>query len=226
MNEIYDKINQYVFSTLTGETSLTTGDIVAVFVIALILGLYIFGIYRHQAKSEFYSKDFNVTLPGLTIVTAGIMIAMQANLLVSLGMVGSLSIVRFRTAVKSPIDLLYLFWSIAVGIICGVGLYSLAVLLCLTVTLVLLGMRFIGDINTTNLLVITAKPETEIKKIESVIHQFAKKSKQSSMMLKNEQAEYIYELFSSDMEKLAGQLRKIKGVCSVNVISHIGDRRF
>ena len=222
MKEIYDAISKY----LTGETSLDPSDVVAVFVITLILGLYIFWIYRFQTKSEFYSKDFNVTLPGLAVVTAGIMIAMQANLLVSLGMVGSLSIVRFRTAVKSPMDLLYLFWSISVGIISGVGLYSLAVLLSASVTLILIGFRYVYEVNSASLLVISAAQNIDIEKVEEIINKYSGKSKLSSLIIKNGDAEYIYELQSSDTNELAGKLNGIKGLKSVNVISHVGDRRF
>lgn len=222
MKELIDTINKY----LTGETSLNPSDVVYVFIITLILGLYIFWVYRFQTKSEFYSKDFNVTLPGLAVITAGIMIAMQANLLVSLGMVGSLSIVRFRTAVKNPMDLLYLFWSISVGIISGVGLYSLAVLLSVCVTLILFGFKYVYEINSASLLVISAEKDIDAKEVENIINEFSKKNKLSSLIIKNENAEYIYELQSLDSNTLANKLNGIKGVKSVNVISHVGDRRF
>ena len=120
------------------------------------------------------------------------MIAMQANLLVSLGMVGSLSIVRFRTAVKSPMDLLYLFWSISVGIISGVGLYSLAGLLCVFVTLILLGLRYVYDVNSTTLLVVNASEKVDVQAIESVVKKFSTKNQLSSMVKRNTDAEYIY----------------------------------
>lgn len=223
MKEIVQK---YIYSTLTGETSLNPSDVVIVFIVTLILGAYIFWIYRRQTKSEFYSKDFNITLPALSIVTSGIMIAMQANLLVSLGMVGSLSIVRFRTAVKSPMDLLYLFWSISVGIISGVGLYSLAVVLCLFVTLILLGLKRVYEINSTTLLVINATEKADIEKVESIIQKFSKKKQLSSVIKRNEEAEYIYELTVQNVNELATDLNSVDGIKSVNIISHTGERRF
>lgn len=226
MQEIYNVLKKYLYSTLTGETPLTASDIVAVFVVTLALGLYIFLIYRHQTKSAFYSKDFNMTLPGLSVVTAGIMVAMQANLLVSLGMVGSLSIVRFRTAVKSPIDLLYLFWAISIGIISGVGLYGLAVLVCCCVTCVLIGLKCLDSVSLTNLVIVTATPKADIEKVKDAIKKFSKKSKQASIILKNEQSEYVYEVRSSDLEKMANAISEIKGIVSVNVVSNIADKRF
>ena len=91
-----------------------------------------------------YSKQFNIVLGVLPVVTAGIILAMQSNLVISLGMVGALSIVRFRTAVKEPKDLLFLFWSIGIGIILGARNYELALLISLVVTILLFLLELIG----------------------------------------------------------------------------------
>lgn len=118
-------------------TDITLGRIALVLAVALVLGIYVFMVYRMVINNEFYSKDFNRTLVLMALVTAGIVLAVQSNLVVSLGMVGALSIVRYRTAIKSSMDLFFLFWSISIGIICGAGLYLLAVALCVIVTLAL-----------------------------------------------------------------------------------------
>jgi len=114
-----DVIKNSVYESLGGGTNLSARSILLLIAIAALVGLYIFAVYKLSSKSAFYSKDLNVTMAGMPIIVAAIMIAMQSNLLVSLGMVGALSIVRFRNAVKNPIDLLYLFWSISAGIIVG-----------------------------------------------------------------------------------------------------------
>ena len=90
--------------------------------ITTLLALYIYYIYRLSSRSAFYSRDFNKTLALMPVVTAAIVLAMQSSIVISLGMVGALSIVRFRNAVKDPMDLLFLFWSISVGIVCGARL--------------------------------------------------------------------------------------------------------
>ena len=154
------------------------------------------------------------------------MIAMQANLLVSLGMVGSLSIVRFRTAVKSPMDLLYLFWSISVGIISGVGLYSLSVVLCLFVTLILIGLRHIDEINSTTLLVVDVTEKAKVEDMENAIQKFSTKKTLSSMIKHGENTEYVYELVTQEMNMLISCLNTIEGIKSINVIAHSGERRF
>ncbi|MCR5107748.1 MAG: DUF4956 domain-containing protein, partial [Lachnospiraceae bacterium] len=115
-------------------SDITVTRIALVLIASLLLGLYVFIVYRMAVNNEFYSKDFNRTLVLMAVVTAAIVLAVQSNLVISLGMVGALSIVRYRTAIKSPLDLFFLFWAISIGIICGAGLYILAIALCVIVT--------------------------------------------------------------------------------------------
>lgn len=112
--------------------------IAIVLTVALVLGLYVFLVYRLAVNNEFYSKDFNRSLVLMALATAGIVLAVQSNLVISLGMVGALSIVRYRTAIKSSMDLVFLFWSISIGIICGAGMYFLAMAVCAGMTVAIL----------------------------------------------------------------------------------------
>ena len=153
---IKDVIKNSVYESLGGGTNLSVKGILLLLVIAALVGLYIFAVYKFSSKSAFYSKDLNVTLAGMPIIVAAIMIAMQSNLLVSLGMVGALSIVRFRNAVKNPMDLLYLFWSISAGIIVGVGLYMLSFVLCIVMTVLLLALDLVPNAKAPDLLVLRA----------------------------------------------------------------------
>ena len=100
-------------------TEITTLTVVTALGVACLLALYIFFVYRVVTRKTFYSKNFNITLAGVTVITASLILTMQSSVVLSLGMVGALSIVRFRTAIKEPMDLMFLFWSISVGIICG-----------------------------------------------------------------------------------------------------------
>lgn len=119
-----DIIKNSIYKALGGGTGLTSKTVVFILLMACLIGVYIFFVYKMSGKPGFYSKDLNITLCGMPVIIAAIMIAMQSNLLVSLGMVGALSIVRFRNAVKNPMDLLYLFWSISAGIAAGFGKYG------------------------------------------------------------------------------------------------------
>ncbi len=95
---------------------------------ALALGILIFLVYRRFYTGVIYSRTFAVTLVGMTVLTCMVTLAISTNVVISLGMVGALSIVRFRTAVKDPMDLLYLFWAITTGITSGAGMYVLALI--------------------------------------------------------------------------------------------------
>ena len=121
-----DIIKNSILETMENNT-LSTASICITLGIAILFCIYIYAVYYLSQKKSFYNKQFNIVLGVLPIITAGIILAMQSNLVISLGMVGALSIVRYRTAIKDPMDLLYLFWSISVGITSGAGMYVLVV---------------------------------------------------------------------------------------------------
>ena len=101
--------------------------IVIVLLLALLIGAFIYKVYQHFFTGVIYSRSFAMTLVGMTLLTSMVTLAISSNIVISLGMVGALSIVRYRTAVKDPMDLLYLFWAITSGITVGAGMYVLAV---------------------------------------------------------------------------------------------------
>ena len=149
-----DVIKSSVYESIVGGGALTASSIIFILMIAAIIGIYIFAVYKLTSKAAFYSRDLNVTIAGLPVIVAAIMVAMQSNLIVSLGMVGALSIVRFRNAVKNPLDLLYLFWTISAGIICGVGLKLLAVILFVMITALILVLQMLPNSRGTSILII------------------------------------------------------------------------
>lgn len=108
-------------------TEITTLTVVTALGVACLLALYIFFVYRVVTRKTFYSKNFNITLAGVTVITASLILTMQSSVVLSLGMVGALSIVRFRTAIKEPMDIAFLFWSIAAGIVLSAGMIPLTV---------------------------------------------------------------------------------------------------
>ncbi len=125
-------------SFLEKVSSFSALDMVIAMGLALALGLYIFLIYKKTFNGVMYSQSFGVSLIGMTLVTTLIILAVTSNVVLSLGMVGALSIVRFRTAIKEPIDIVYLFWAISAGIVLGAGLLPLAVFGSVFIGLILL----------------------------------------------------------------------------------------
>lgn len=110
--------------TLTEDVVL---KIVVSMIVALIMGLIIYKIYQIYFGGVVFSRSFATTLVGMTVLSCMLTLAISTNIVISLGMVGALSIVRYRTAIKEPMDLLYLFWAISVGITCGAAMYTLAI---------------------------------------------------------------------------------------------------
>lgn len=162
---IKDVIKQTVLAGFN--TDINTTKIIITLGITILIGIYIFYIYKYKSKSSFYSKDFNVVLAVMPVITAGIVLAMQSSIVISLGMVGALSIIRFRNAVKSQMDLLFLFWSISIGIIVGAGMYEIGIVLSVCVTILLFILDFIPVKNKSLLLVINSNnSEIEPKIIE------------------------------------------------------------
>lgn len=106
-------------------------------ILALILGLIIYSIYRYTYSGVIYSKNFAISLVAVCTITSIIVITLASNVVLSLGMVGALSIVRFRTAIKEPLDVVYIFWAITIGIVSGAGLYAYA-----TLSTVIIGLLF------------------------------------------------------------------------------------
>ena len=125
-------------SFLENVTSISLLDMGIALVLAFCLGLFIFMIYKKTFSSVMYSSSFGVTLVALTMITTLVILAVTSNVVLSLGMVGALSIVRFRTAIKEPLDIAFLFWSIAVGIVLAAGMIPLAVIGSVVIGIVLL----------------------------------------------------------------------------------------
>jgi hypothetical protein len=222
---VKDVIKNSVYESFGAGAGLTFGEICLILFAACLVGAFIYFVYKNFSKSAFYSKDLNMTLAGLTVIVAAIMVAMQSNLLVSLGMVGALSIVRFRTAVKNPIDLLYLFWSISEGIICGVGLYALAAVLCVIMPILLWILWLVPNSKAPALLVIRCDMEMDLSELETSIKKNSKYAKQTSVSVKNQEKEVIYEVNSNKQNVLVSQISRMNGVKSVNWLEHHGEMR-
>lgn len=207
-------------------SDMTTTSIAVTLGMAILLGVFIYFVYRISTKSGFYNRDFNKSLAALPVVTAAIMLAMGSNITISLGMVGALSIVRFRNAVKNPIDLTYLFWSISIGIVVGSGLFELAVLLSLAITALLFALDLLPTFRAPCLLVVSG----EDIDIESELIAIAKKYSRSvairSRNVSKRGVEWIFEMRIRNEESLVQKIATLEKVSSVHLMTHDGDVRF
>ncbi len=205
---------------------ISTGRIAATLIVTALISLYIFVIYRAVTRKTFYSKTFNISLVALSVITSAIILAMQSNLVISLGMVGALSIIRFRTAIKDPMDLVFLFWSISIGIICGAGLYEIAVLTSLLVTVGIIGLDLIPTSKAPMMLVVNASElEAEADVLEAV-KVSGKVCKVKSRNYTEGHLDLIIEVRVSEEAKLVKTVSEIATVSSVSLISHDGEVTF
>lgn len=198
-------------------------NIILRLVMATVIAGFIYLSYRISHDGSIYSRKFNVTLAALTVITTTVMIVIGNNIALSLGMVGALSIVRFRTAIKDSRDTVYIFWSIAVGICCGSGDFQIAALGSACVFLVFL---LFGRIkNDSRLLLIIRTTRTNEARIESIIFQYF--SHKATMRVKNTtetSVEFIYELSKRQLELAEKKQRERANPKSItNAIYDVGN---
>lgn len=215
-------------SFLEGFTSMdiTTAKIAATLFVAALLALYVFAIYRLVTRKVFYSKNFNISLAAMSIITAAIILAMQSNLVISLGMVGALSIIRFRTAIKDPMDLVFMFWSISIGIICGAGLYEVALVTSVAVTIFILVLDMVPVSKAPMMLVINSSQMDGEQKILDVVGKYAKSYKVKSRNLSKGRLDMVVELRVKKEGALVSEVAALEGMIGASLIAHDGEVTF
>lgn len=200
-------------------------NVLMAFVIAAVLGIYIFFFYRFRTRNVFYSKEFAISLVGVTIITAAIIVTIQQSIVVSLGMVGALSIVRFRTAIKNPMDLTFMFWAISSGIICGANLSVVALILAFVITVVILLLEFVPNNRQAKIIQISYKNDIELeKKVTEIVAMYCGKYIEKSRNSSPEQTDIILELRTKKGVELTQILSQTAGIYGCSLISYEGDR--
>lgn len=192
--------------------------------VTAVIGIYIYVVYRFVSRKAFYSKSFNISLVAMAMITAAIILAIQSSVVISLGMVGALSIVRFRTAVKDPMDLVFLFWSISVGIICGAGLYGMALMLSLCVTAVVFLLDFFPAVSAPMLLVLNAQDGKIEEEVMGIVSRYAKYYRVKSRNLTKSGMDMVVELRVKKGEaEMIHAINTLQGVESVSLLCHDGE---
>lgn len=204
-------------------TDLSTSKILTVLALTAIICVYIFFIYRITCRKAFYSRAFAISLVVIGLVTSAIIMAVQSSVVISLGMVGALSIVRFRTAIKDPMDLGYLFWSISVGIICGAGLVEIAILASVVITAVMLFLHFIPNVKPALLLIVNADSPNVEQALVEILKKEAKYSRIKSHNLTSSGMDMIIELKTSHESQLIAAVSALDGIRSATLMTHDGE---
>ena len=205
---------------------LTGRVILAALGIAAVLALYIFFVYRIMTRKTFYSRNFGIALVGVALITAALILTMQSSVVISLGMVGALSIVRFRTAIKDPLDLMFLFWSISVGIICGAGMAQIAVILSVGLTVGILLLEKLPVAKAPMILVVNADGLDAEERVCAAVAGFAKHYSIKSRNVTAGAVDLVLELRSAQGAELVKAVNALEGIRSVSLMSHDGEVSF
>lgn len=204
-------------------TEMTTDMVAVALLLTAAIGLYIYLVYRIVTRRSFYSKSFNISLVALALITAAIILTIQSSVVISLGMVGALSIVRFRTAIKDPLDLVFLFWAISVGIICGAGLFEVAVTTSVMVTVLILILELLPVSKAPMLLVVNADSMDVETELIGIIRKFTRSYKVKSRNLTKSGMDMVLELRVKNGGGLVKEIGGMDAVHSVSLLSHNGE---
>ena len=211
-------------SFLENVNAVTLLDMVLALGLAFCLGLFIFLIYKKTYAGVMYSSTFGVTLVALTMITTLVILAVTSNVVLSLGMVGALSIVRFRAAIKEPLDIAFLFWSITVGIVLAAGMIPLAVFGSVLIGIIILVFANRKDGSKPYILVLTVDGSDSEKRANELLKGKVARQTIKSKTARKGSVEVNYEVrLKNDNTDFINELTDLNGVQSAVLVSYNGD---
>jgi hypothetical protein len=212
------------FSFLDRAANFSIPDMLVALVISFAVGLFIFFVYSRTFKGVMYSSSFGVSLIAMNMITCLVILTVSSNLLISLGMVGALSIVRFRTVIKEPLDLVYLFWTITAGIIVGAGLIPLAVVGSVVIGLMLFVFVNHKSNDTPYVVVISCDGDEAEAQSMYLLGIQARKHVVKAKSVSKEGVELTVEVrLRESSSQFVNALLGVKGVSNATLVSYNGD---
>ena len=211
-------------NVLENVTSVSVLDMIIALVLAFGLGVFIFLVYKKTYSGVMYSSSFGTTLVALTMITTVVILAVTSNVVLSLGMVGALSIVRFRTAIKEPLDIAFLFWSIAVGIVLAAGMIPLAVIGSVVIGIILLVFVNRKSHKNPYIVVIRCDGHDSETKAKSFLDSKTERCVVKSKTVQKGAVELNMEIrLKNDNTDFVNELADMDGVQSAVLVSYNGD---
>lgn len=215
------QIFENIINTYSNEYVNTT-TILSVLLMVLLLSIYEFIIYRKVSHRSFYSKSFNIVITLLPFFISTIILCLQSNIIITLGTIGALAIIRFRTSVKDPVDMMYLLWSVYIGIICGCQLFEVGVLTSIIVTIVLLFLEHVNFGKKPLVLILHSNND-----IESYLKELFKNNKISNKIKSrnytNNGYDFAIELSTKNIDKLKLDLSNNTSILKYSIIEYDAD---
>lgn len=211
-------------SFLENITSLNVFDMALALALAFGIGLFIFWVYKKTYQGVMYSSSFGTTLVALTMITTIVILAVTSNVVLSLGMVGALSIVRFRTAIKEPLDIAFLFWAIAAGIVLAAGMIPLAVLGSIVIGIILL--VFVNRKSHCNpyIVILSCTDSSAEKNAKAFLEKQVQKCVVKSKTVQKGSIELNLEIrMKDDNTDFINELSEMDGIGSAVLVSYNGE---
>ena len=190
---------------------------------SLVMALYLFVIYRHFVRKSMYNMNLNIALVGMTVITTAVILTIQSNLVLSLGMVGALSIVRYRTSIKDPMDLFFLFWAIANGMMCGAGQYLLNVIVTLMLTVVVFALTHFPTVKAPYVMIINGQKEGLEENIVAILEKNASYHKIKSRNISGNSERMIIEVRIREPKTIMDEIGQLKEVEKLSLLTYEGD---
>jgi hypothetical protein len=206
-------------SKLTAGQTLTVSDILLGLFASLICAIIISYSYKNAYQGVLYQKSFNLALILISLITTGVIMVISGNLILSLGMVGALSIVRFRSAIKDPLDIVFMFWAVFVGIANGVANIKVSFTTTIIIFLIMMIVKKFPLTTKSFLLIVKCNPESEDELI-NIISKNCKKFYLKSKNINNSQLELIFEANINNEKILSKNIIETNGVIDVNILSY------
>lgn len=199
----------------------TPGAILSMLLMIFLISFYEFIVYRLVSHKTMYNKSFHISLMIIPFFIGAIVMALQSNLVITLGTIGALAILRYRTAVKDPVDMMYLLWSVFIGIACGCQLYQLCIYTSITVTLVLLLINVMSDKVFKNpyILILNSKEDKE-KDINRIIRKNSQSFRIKSKDFTSKGINYVYEVETKDRMALSDQIKELGYIDKFSLIEY------
>ncbi|MDD3122095.1 MAG: DUF4956 domain-containing protein [Candidatus Izemoplasmatales bacterium] len=203
---------------------LSIPEIILNLLIALLVSLWVLWIYKLSYQTTVYNKSFSMTLPISALVTTMVIMAVSTNVLLSLGMVGALSIVRFRTAIKNPLDTIFMFWAIGIGITVGANSSVLAIIGSIVIGLSILFVQTLEIFTTPYILIVSINGEYDEMLIMDEVKKIYAKYQVRNKSIEKDHTELTFEVRGKKgMEKHIDPLKTLPGVSQVLLLSYRGD---
>ena len=216
---VTDIVKGSVVDTFTEQfAALTPLSVIIALVMGFVVGLIIALVYRRTYRGVLYSPSFASTLVMMTLITTPVVMCIKSNIALSMGMVGALSIVRFRTAVKDPMDTAYMFWALTMGILLGAGLYVIALVVVLGMSVFVLLMTFVKVPSATSYLLVLHCDDSAMQAVQGVLARIKYRRMRSKTVTQNG-TEMTVEVRISERQDLVGQLLDIPGVYDATLVS-------